>query len=181
MTLAMLVVMSDEIAAMGQLDKALTALEPDERARVLSWAVAKFGDGVASVEAPKRQTGGDDERDVGKSAETNKPGFTRISDLMDDARPNSGHDYVLLASYWFQEIQGHDGVTGQQVNSALKDLGHGSANITTAFNALKARKPPLARQIQKSGTSRQARKKYRLTTEGVRAVERMLADGKGDE
>ena len=106
--------------------------------------------------------------------------FDRISDLMDAANPASGVDYVLLGSYWFQVVQEAESFTGHQVNSALKDLGHGSSNITTAYNNLKSRKPPLARQIQKSGTSKQARKQYRLTAEGIKVVDRMLA-GKVEE
>jgi hypothetical protein len=119
--------------------------------------------------------GGSQNADENSDRNSTARTFERISDLVDAANPSSGLDYVLLGSYWFQEVQGGESFTGQQVNSALKDLGHGSANITTSYNSLKSRKPPLARQIQKSGTSKQARKQYRLTTEGIRAVERMLS------
>jgi len=37
------------------------------------------------------------------------------------------------------------------------------------------RKPALVIQTHKSGSTKQARKRYRLTNEGLRAVERMLA------
>jgi hypothetical protein len=171
--------MGNEIEAMSQIDTALTALEADERGRVLTWAVAKFGGGAASnlaLRAPSGTNGGGADEVVNIPADddaTTK--FTRVSDLIDAANPTNGLDYVLLGSYWFQEVQGAESFTGQQVNSMLKDLGHGAANITTAYNSLKSRKPPLARQIQKSGTSQQARKQYRLTAEGIKAVERMIS------
>ena len=60
------------------------------------------------------------------------------------------------------------------MNKKLKDLGYRVSNITTAFNGLINRRPQLVIQTKKSGTSKQARKLYRLTTEGQRAVERML-------
>lgn len=166
----------NEIAAMGQLDTALGELDDDERARVLAWAVSKFGGGTV-----KLPTGLDARADDPLIHDASSKAFERVSDLVDAANPSSGLDYVLLGSYWFQQIQGAESFTGQQVNTMLKDLGHGAANITSAYDSLKGRKPPLARQIQKKGTSKQARKQYRLTAEGVRAVERMLNRTSGDE
>lgn len=164
---------------MGQLDTALDGLDEDERARVLAWAVAKFGGGTVKLPTGGGGSGGGG-GDEGLDDATPKK-FERVSDLVDSANPSSGLDYVLLGSYWFQEVQGEESFTGQQVNSMLKDLGHGAANITSAYDSLKDRKPPLARQTQKRGTSKQARKQYRLTTEGVRAVERMLKRENGDD
>lgn len=159
-----------EIAAMGSIDEALTALEPNEQKRVLRWAVDKFGAGeVASVTAAR----------VGASstAAGTKVGsdeYERISDLMDAASPTTTADHVLVASYWFQVLQGQEDFTSQAVNSELKDLGQESKNITDSFNTLMKRKPPTVRQVQKTGSTRQARKKYRLTEPGIRSVQRML-------
>jgi DNA-binding PadR family transcriptional regulator len=66
-------------------------------------------------------------------------------------------------------------VEAQRVNTELKQLGHGVSNITRAFDALKSQKPALIMQTRKEGTSKQARKKYKVTTEGKKAVERMLS------
>ena len=62
----------------------------------------------------------------------------------------------------------------QEVNNELKDLGHEVSNITVAFTTLQNRKPHLARQVKKTGTSKQARKRYKLTIKGMRKVEQML-------
>jgi hypothetical protein len=43
-----------------------------------------------------------------------------------------------------------------------------------ALNSLIAKKPQLVIQTRKSGSSQQARKKYKLTNEGLNKVERML-------
>ncbi len=167
---------------MGLLDTALGGLEEDERARVLAWAVAKFGGATEKLPAGNGALGsGGADSDSHQSNHAEPNAFERVSDLVDAASPSSGLDYVLLGSYWFQEIQGEESFTGQQVNTMLKDLGHGATNITSAYDSLKGRKPPLARQIQKKGTSKQARKQYRLTTEGVRTVERMLGRRHGDD
>ncbi len=155
--------MAGEIDAMKAIDNALGSLDPDESKRVLRWAVDKFGQGALSV-GPERPT-----RSGGPPQ-----AFERISDLMDAALPQTVVDHVLVASYWFQAVQGRENFTGQEVNSELKDLGHPASNITDSYNTLIKRKPSAVRQVQKSGSSKQARKLYRLTNEGVRTVDRML-------
>ena len=156
--------MASEIEVMGTIDKAMSGLSTDEAKRVLRWAVDKFGDDGIGL----KDDGVDRRQD--RVRET----YERISDLMDAASPATIVDHVLVASYWFQAIKGQENFTGQEVNSELKDLGHPSSNITDSYNTLISRKPPAVRQVQKTGASRQARKKYRLTEVGIREVERML-------
>jgi hypothetical protein len=165
--------LGDEIKAMSQINETLEGLEEDEKRRVLSWALDKHGDGTigtaVSTSAPAKTS-----TYAGSApGKTTDKEFERISDLIDAASPQSQVDYVLVATYWFQVIESEESVTGMQVNAALKDLGHGASNITDAYSSLKTRKH--ARQIQKSGSTRQARKRYRLTEEGLRAVRRMLS------
>jgi len=62
-------------------------------------------------------------------------------------------------------------------DAALKNLGHPIANITSAFNNLKARKPATVMQLKKAGTTKQARKTYKLTLAGKSAVEAMVHQG----
>jgi hypothetical protein len=92
---------------------------------------------------------------------------------------------ALVVGYWFQVVQGQPDFGGQEVNSTLKNIGHGIANITDAFTTASSRKPSLVMQTQKTGTSRQARKQYKLTVAGVRWVESRLANpgtlGDGEE
>lgn len=64
--------------------------------------------------------------------------------------------------------------TSQEVNSELKNLGHGVTNITSAFSSLMKRKPALAMQTAKSGATQQARKRYKLTHAGRTAVQSMI-------
>ena len=65
------------------------------------------------------------------------------------------------------------------VNGHLKDLGHTVSNITRAFDSLINRSPRLARQIAKSGSAKQARKRYKVTREGIKRVKSMLAQPTG--
>jgi hypothetical protein len=165
-----------EIEAMSAIDEALAGIGEDQQKRVLRWAVDKFGGGTITVGDERRsvQTGNGG-GDAGGSGE-----YARISDLMDATSPTTIVDHVLVGSYWFQVVLGKDDFTGQEVNSELKDLGQASKNITESFTSLMKRKPPLARQVQKSGTSQQGRKKYRLTEPGIRAVQRMIRGETGE-
>jgi hypothetical protein len=170
-----------EIEAMGAIDKAMGALPADEQKRVLRWAIDKFGGGEVALPG----AGGGGRRalasGVGSEDERVPTAYERISDLMDTAHPTTTVDHVLVASYWFQVVRGQENFTGQEVNSALKDLGQGSKNITDAYTSLIKRTPPAVRQVQKSGSTRQARKRYRLTEVGIRSVERMIRGEDGAE
>ena len=73
--------------------------------------------------------------------------------------------------YFLQFQQGQSDFGAYEVNAALKNLGEGVGNITTAFDTLKARKPADVIQLKKSGTSKQARKTYKVTLHGKTAVE----------
>jgi hypothetical protein len=170
--------MGDEIKAMSAINDAMEGLEEEEARRVLSWAVDKFGGGEPVTRSALGNRAG---AGNGQRHDANPAGYQRISDLMDAASPDSIVEWVLVGTYWHQIVRGDESVTGQQVNTDLKDLGHGSKNITDSYNSLISRKPPLVRQVEKSGRSKQARKKYRLTNEGIRAVERMLSGEAAEE
>jgi hypothetical protein len=172
-----------EIEAMSGIDQALGALEPDEQKRVLRWAIDKFGGGevkLGMTAAGRSSIGTVDGSGTGTGNGSGE--YARIADLMDAASPATVVDHVLVASYWFQVVKGQENFTGQEVNSELKDLGHGASNITDSYNSLIKRRPPAVRQVQKSGTTKQARKRYRLTEVGVRTVDRMISGGgEGEE
>jgi hypothetical protein len=61
-----------------------------------------------------------------------------------------------------------------ELNTNLKNLGHGLSNVTDALTSLINRKPSFVLQTAKSGKSRQARKKYKLTRAGLDEVRRMI-------
>lgn len=169
-------IVGDEIAAMKQIESAMEELAPDEARRVLEWATTwaneKLGAEFQVGPSARRESqgilgGGDGDGDNGQ--------FEHLADLVDAAAPSTVAEHALVGAYWLQVLQGTDHVTGQEVNTQLKDLGRGTTDITSAFDALKERKPSLALQLQKSGKTRQARKRYKLTREGIREVRRMVS------
>ena len=63
-----------------------------------------------------------------------------------------------------------------QILPELKNLGHGVGNVTRAFSALITQRPQPVVQTRKSGSSKQARKRYKLTTVGINRVEEMVKE-----
>ncbi len=160
-----------EIRAMTGLSAALGGLDPDAVRRVLRWAVDRYqvkGAAVAGGAAlpPAAGDGGD--------APAAPPVYADFAELYDAANPNSGVENALVAGYWFQALMKNAELDSQQLNAALKNLGRPSTNITRDLDSLMTRSPRLVIQVRKDGSTKQARKRYKLTTEGVKAVERML-------
>jgi hypothetical protein len=102
------------------------------------------------------------------------PRYGSFAELYDAAQPSSESDKALVGGYWLQVCQGAEGFDGFSANRELKHLGHGVGNITVAINRLKSQRPTLALQVRKSGKTRQARKTYKVTDAGIKAVEAMI-------
>ena len=171
-----------EVKAMGNVAAALEGLDEDAIARVLRWAAQRFGGakGEALVSATPG-SGGSGNGGSGASVIHEPPAFEDFVDLFDAATPKTEADRALVGGYWLQVVSGNADFQSQDVNTALKDLGHGVSNITAAFDSLQERKPALVRQVAKSGRTRQARKKYKLTQAGITAVGKMLSGETDDE
>jgi len=164
----------DEVTAMQKIATALSGLDDNSIARVLRWAADRFMKTTINI-----SRGSDGINASGASQENgyainSGKQYADLAELYHAASPASDIDRALVAAYWFQYAQGETDFVSQDVNSALKDLGHGIGNITDAFDALITRKPSLVMQVKKTGTTKQARKKYKLTVAGKTAVEQML-------
>ncbi len=158
--------MDPEIQAMGDIARALETLDQDATRRVLKWALERFQLRTVSGSSVAAGSAG--------SAPLPTRSFTDFPEIFDAANPQTGLDKVLVGGYWFQVVQGQEDWDSQSLNTSLKQMGHPSSNITRDLDALIKRTPRLVLQVRKEGTSRQARKRYKLTREGIRAVEAML-------
>jgi len=165
-----------EIDAMRKVADALTPLGADACRRVLSWASDHFGIQVAPTKIEKAEEitpAGND------SAPNSQPHhqYDNVAELYAVAQPSTDAEKALVVSYWTQCVQGIEGVDSQSVNTQLKHMGYGIGNVTRAFEVLKQTKPQLIVQLRKSGSSKQARKTYKVTTEGEKYVQQMLNRG----
>jgi hypothetical protein len=143
--------------------------------RVLAWVLGALGI-AAPLSDGKRLSGSQDVSHRGHNA-GNSDTYETFADLYNAAGPTTGGDMALVGGYWFQVCQGAEDFVAAEVNKELKNAGAKVANITVAFTGLIDSTPRLALQIRKSGKAQQARKRYKLTHAGIKAVEKMI---KGD-
>lgn len=167
-----------EFSALSTIHAALEPLDDAARRRVLDYTMSRFGvlagpsnreQGAASG-ANAFATG----HSPGSADRSDKSAFGDFAELFDAAAPTTNSDKVLVAGYWLQVVEEEDSFTSQTINTMLKNLGHPIKNITSAFTELKNRKPADALQLRKSGNSRQARKLFKITANGIKTVESMI-------
>jgi hypothetical protein len=160
-----------EVEAMRRIVEAMADLPPDAAARVLRWARDSFAPREQMALAPEAATTSEPGTAGSAGAE-----FNDLPSLFAAARPKGGPEMALVVGYWFQSILGQQDLDAQSLHRELKHLGHGLANVTSTMTLLMSQKPQLVIQTRKTGTTTQARKRYRLTSAGLQRVEQMIRE-----
>ena len=169
-----------ELDAMKAIATALKELDDEAIGRVIRWQIDQYGIEAPAAKAKRGKPIGSRAAEEEDTVEWSTE-FGSAAELLAAANPGTDVDKVLVTAYWFQVIQNQSDLESQSINTELKHQGHGVKNITTAFARLMAQKPQLAIQLRKSGTSKQARKKYKITNEGIQKVRRMIAGTNGND
>lgn len=174
----------DLIAEAKALQEVVTSLKPlqaDSVARVVRFVVdaykitlAESAEARRSANREKTERKGIDEEKADPASRVAPSEYKTFSDLYDAADPQTDQQKLLIAGYWLQTTTGGDGFMGTPANQLLRDLGHAVDRVPRTCNALASAKPVLVRQVQKQGSSRQARKIYKVTEAGKKAVDAML-------
>jgi len=161
--------MSDdpEIAAMQAIAAALRNLDVDAKGRVLRWAAERHG--VAVKGTQKAAERGNEIPDSPDAT------FEHFGDLFDACNPSNDSERMLVAGYWFQVLQQMTELDSQTLTKELKHAGHGIDHAPHSVDGLMTSKPSLMVQLKKAGSTRQARKKFKLTTAGIKRVKEMIA------
>lgn len=144
-----------ETQAIDQLSEILSKLEPAAVSRVLRWAMDRF---ALSKSADRARVSGTGE-------------FEDLPSFYAAVNPHDDDNRVLAVAYWLQVREGLKEIPSQAINKRLKDLGYGIQDITKPLGNLTSQTPSLIVRLRKGGTSRQARKAYKVTNAGVRHVE----------
>ncbi len=156
-----------EVKAMGEVFDTLKELDDEAKSRVIEWTVNKF-----SLEGHKSLSQKDSERENGNDSDLLS--YETVSDVFAKAITKTQQDKVLLAAAFLQVKNGLSELTGAEINKELRHLGHGVTNITDVTSQLSTKKPQLIIQTRKEGKSRQAKKKYKVTGEGLKAAKALL-------
>lgn len=174
-------------ALLDEINTTISAYDPvmKERARdiLLERAFGRSG-------APARSHSGGDEGEGGGTATDEAPrrrgrprGSTNarrtsggIGSMIERWKPETMAERALLGAYVLARGRPERTVTSQAINAELKRNGLPVPNITRAIESNLRARPPLMVQKKKMGTTRQARKQYALTQEGVDLVEAKLKE-----
>jgi hypothetical protein len=158
-----------ELHALSAIQSLLSELPEASQGRIVTWIMSRFG-GLGIVRAPMKVG------EVNQVVDSQRE-FPDLASLFVAARPSTGSEKALTVAYWLQECMRHDEWEGFAINTELKHLGHGLKNVTDALNSLIEHKPQLVVQLRKSGKTKQARKRYKLTAEGIRKTRLMVSAG----
>jgi hypothetical protein len=157
-----------ELEAMGKIYDLLSKLNEDQQIRVLDWVSSKLN---LSQRKPIKQNNplGDNPSNIDFSQfETVADMFSTISVKTTEA------EKVLMVASFLQIKEEKRELISREINDILKNMGHRVSNITVAIGSLVSRKPQWMMQTRKDGNSKQAQKKYKVTTEGIKEVKRIL-------
>ncbi|MEX0863321.1 MAG: hypothetical protein WD269_00425 [Acidimicrobiia bacterium] len=156
---------------------ALGKLEEDAQSRVLRWAADRYGVTVGKSGRLGGTGGVADKEDeiTDQDITAEDPVFEHFADLFNACQPKTGEDKALVAAYWFQSVQGSSTWQSARLQKELKNLGHALPNIAESLSNAIKRKPARVLQLSKAGASKQARKTYKLTHEGLVYVQGMMA------
>ncbi|HJP61514.1 MAG TPA: hypothetical protein VJ865_16010 [Gemmatimonadaceae bacterium] len=168
-----------EIDAMRQISNVFTALDSGAQERVIAWLSSRFGISRGKADMLQSSPALTSAPPVADRRESVAPydatNFDHPAELFEAARPKTDAERALVLAYWFQVCQGAPSFTSRQVNDELKHIGHGVGNITRALDGLIESKPATVIQLEKSGKSKQAQKKFRLTHEGQKRVQQLIS------
>ena len=170
-----------EFEAIKVIHDSLLPIGEDGRVRVLTYIISLLGINANIIDT--HTLGISDKNNSNDDLDNNEPlneiiqeksTFSGFAELYASANPKTNGDKSLLAGYWLQVCQHGENFTAAAANKELTNLGHKIANITDAIDSMKNQKPMLILQVKKSGNSKQARKLYKVSHEGIKAVEEML-------
>jgi hypothetical protein len=163
-----------ELAAMEAISTALDTLDDPTRERVLRWARDRYGAArpTAVRETANAPAGFGRSEVLPREQVINQ--LTDVADVYAATNPSTDAEKVLVVGYWFHAVRGETELDSYTINTELKNLGYPVGNVTRAVTILASSVPRLVVQTKKAGSTQQARKKFKLTVEGMKRVEQML-------
>lgn len=181
--------LDSEIVAMNKALDALKKLDNGGRKRTIHWLRSRFR--LAKGKTPhqftppanvhiKKQT---ETKPIGKE----KPGkaakplkkkeikhYDTVLDLFSESRAKKSFSKILLMAAYLQERHHFKEITTYDINFRLKRIKHEVTNISSIINGILKKKPQLLAEIKKEGQGKHARRKFKVTDEGLKVARSYL-------
>ena len=167
----------NELVVMDDVAKILRDLGSDEQRRVINWLADYFD----IYEDDDIEFGGfvvedgDEEAVVEDEVEPVEPEPDTFATFYERVAPKTAIQKVITSAYWLETQDGLDSWTSFAANKLLKSLGVKISSVSGTL-AIEAKKDDSRIVVlEKSGSSMQGRKTFRLSEAGKRFVEDRLA------
>jgi hypothetical protein len=162
-----------ELMAMASISSALAELDDVAKQRVIAWISSRLGIKSApaiegerpALQAPAADSWGDGAMDS-------------LPDFFDAIDPQTDMERAITVAAYLQIQGGKEELTSQEIHAELKNLGYASSNITVAITRASEVSPRLMFQTHKDGATKQGRKKYKVTREGIKYLQAKAAGKK---
>jgi hypothetical protein len=159
-----------EAIAIQSIVSCFASLAIDEQHRVLAYINLRYRKNGESVQM---DSGGAQSKPEQAAAQRRPGQYPDAATLFERASPQSCSERALVAGYWFQVAQSQKDFQSGALAGVVAELGHPTKNMTRDLRPLLTGTPKLMIQVGKGSGNTSHR--YRLTTEGVRAVENKTA------
>lgn len=100
--------------------------------------------------------------------------FSTAAELFKVAKPKRAHEKALVVAAFLTVKGGIKELKSADIQKGLRQVDKGLQNITNVITRLQTNKPKLMVQTRKAGDTQQARKRFKVTQEGLDMVEAML-------
>ncbi len=179
--------LDQEMEVLSKCYDLLKGLDDEVKIRTMQWLSSKFRIGqstlvLSSGDMGMHEGNGSAATPVEKPAEapasasapapSGIDAFNSFTDLYKHVKPSSDAEKALAAAVFLQLRKDSPDLTSAQVQKELKRIDQRVSNITQAISALVKKKFMI--QLAKEGTSQQARKKYKVTREGIKFIDDIL-------
>jgi hypothetical protein len=176
-----------EIIAMNKVLNIFRILDNEKRKRIIHWLKDRFG---LTVDKPphaltqplniKKQTKSkpivkeEPEKAVKPLEKRGIKQYDTVLDLFSEARVKKSTDKILLMAAYLQERHNFKEITTYDINFRLKRIKHGVTNISSIINGILKGKPQLLDEIKNKEQTKHARRKFKVTEEGLKVAESYL-------
>lgn len=111
-----------------------------------------------------------------EGSKTDLASFQTLADCVADipVSPLTDVQRALVGAGFLQVKNSLEKLSGQEINKELKNIGQPVDNITNAISGNIKVKPNRMIQLRKSGKSKQAKKEYKVTPPGFKAIYELL-------
>lgn len=135
---------------------------------------AKADAGTASATSSKSIVDKTILRKLGENEHLRIEDFSTSAELFKVAKPKRAHEKALVIAAYLTVIKGNKELKSADIQKGLREVDKGLQNITNVITRLQTNKPKLMVQTRKAGDTQQARKRFKVTQEGLDMVEAML-------